>query len=42
MEEAGRGVMEAAVIGMPDATSAWMADQLGRPSPSRVVRALRG
>jgi hydroxymethylglutaryl-CoA lyase len=24
------------------ATSAWMADQLGRPSPSRVVRALRG
>jgi hydroxymethylglutaryl-CoA lyase len=23
-------------------TSAWMAEQLGRPSPSRVVRALRG
>nr|WP_225954133.1 hydroxymethylglutaryl-CoA lyase [Kibdelosporangium phytohabitans] len=23
-------------------TSAWMADQLGRPSPSRVVQALRG
>ena len=23
-------------------TSAWMADRLGRPSPSRVVRALRG
>ena len=23
-------------------TSAWMAEQLGRPSPSRVVRAMRG
>jgi hydroxymethylglutaryl-CoA lyase len=23
-------------------TSAWMAEQLGRPSPSRVVRALAG
>jgi hydroxymethylglutaryl-CoA lyase len=23
-------------------TSAWMAERLGRPSPSRVVRALRG
>jgi hydroxymethylglutaryl-CoA lyase len=23
-------------------TSAWMAQRLGRPSPSRVVRALRG
>ncbi|MDT7710137.1 MAG: hypothetical protein QOG20_5744, partial [Pseudonocardiales bacterium] len=23
-------------------TSAWMAGQLGRPSPSRVVRALSG
>jgi hydroxymethylglutaryl-CoA lyase len=24
------------------ATSGWMADQLGRPSPSRVVQALIG
>lgn len=32
------GVDLASLVG----TSAWMADQLGRPSPSRVVRALAG
>lgn len=38
----GLGVEHGADLAALVETSAWMADQLGRPSPSRVVRALAG
>lgn len=38
----GLGIAHGVNLDALAATSAWMADQLGRPSPSRVVRALRG
>jgi hydroxymethylglutaryl-CoA lyase len=38
----GLGVRTGVDLDALAATSAWMASQLGRPSPSRVVRALRG
>jgi hydroxymethylglutaryl-CoA lyase len=38
----GLGVRTGADLGKLADTSAWMAGQLGRPSPSRVVQALRG
>jgi hydroxymethylglutaryl-CoA lyase len=38
----GAGVSTGVDLDALVATSAWMADQLGRPSPSRVVRALSG
>lgn len=38
----GLGVEHGADLSALVETSAWMADQLGRPSPSRVVRALAG
>jgi hydroxymethylglutaryl-CoA lyase len=38
----GLGVEHGVNLDELAATSSWMADQLGRPSPSRVVRALRG
>lgn len=36
----GLGIDTGVDLGLLSATSAWMADQLGRPSPSRTVRAL--
>ncbi|MEU6541854.1 hydroxymethylglutaryl-CoA lyase [Streptomyces sp. NPDC046859] len=36
----GLGIDTGVDLGLLVATSAWMADQLGRPSPSRTVRAL--
>jgi hydroxymethylglutaryl-CoA lyase len=36
----GLGIATGADLGRLTATSAWMAEQLGRPSPSRTVRAL--
>ncbi|MEV1020650.1 hydroxymethylglutaryl-CoA lyase [Streptomyces sp. NPDC050264] len=36
----GLGIETGVDLGRLSATSAWMADQLGRPSPSRTVRAL--
>ncbi|QEU94227.1 hydroxymethylglutaryl-CoA lyase [Streptomyces kanamyceticus] len=36
----GLGIDTGVDLGRLSATSAWMADQLGRPSPSRTVRAL--
>ena len=38
----GLGVEHGVDLDALAATSAWMAEQLGKPSPSRVVRALRG
>jgi hydroxymethylglutaryl-CoA lyase len=38
----GLGIETGADLGKLADTSAWMAKQLGRPSPSRVVQALRG
>jgi hydroxymethylglutaryl-CoA lyase len=38
----GLGVAHGVDLDALAATSAWMAEQLGRPAPSRVVRALRG
>ena len=38
----GAGVQTGADLDALVATSAWMAERLGRPSPSRVVRALAG
>ncbi|MEV8437190.1 hydroxymethylglutaryl-CoA lyase [Actinosynnema sp. NPDC051121] len=38
----GLGVEHGVDLGKLADTSAWMAERLGRPSPSRVVRALRG
>jgi len=38
----GLGIEHGVDLGALAATSAWMAGQLGRPSPSRVVRALTG
>jgi hydroxymethylglutaryl-CoA lyase len=38
----GLGVAHGVDLDALAATSAWMAEQRGRPSPSRVVRALRG
>jgi hydroxymethylglutaryl-CoA lyase len=38
----GLGVAHGVDLDQLVATSAWMAEQLGRPSPSRVVRALAG
>ena len=38
----GLGIAHGVDLDALVATSAWMAEQLGRPSPSRVVRALRG
>ncbi|MBB3661932.1 MULTISPECIES: hydroxymethylglutaryl-CoA lyase [Prauserella salsuginis group] len=38
----GLGVQHGADLDALVATSTWMAEQLGRPSPSRVVRALAG
>ena len=38
----GLGVAHGVDLGALVATSTWMAQQLGRPSPSRVVRALAG
>ena len=38
----GLGVDTSVDLGALVTTSAWMAEQLGRPSPSRVVRALAG
>jgi hydroxymethylglutaryl-CoA lyase len=38
----GLGIDTGADLGRLVATSAWMADHLGRPSPSRTVRALAG
>jgi hydroxymethylglutaryl-CoA lyase len=38
----GLGIAHGVDLDALAATSAWMAEQLGRPSPSRVVRALRG
>jgi hydroxymethylglutaryl-CoA lyase len=38
----GLGVEHGVDLAALAATSAWMADRLGRPSPSRVVRALAG
>jgi hydroxymethylglutaryl-CoA lyase len=38
----GLGIEHGVDLDALAATSAWMAGQLGRPSPSRVVRALRG
>jgi hydroxymethylglutaryl-CoA lyase len=38
----GAGVQTGADLGSLVETSVWMAKQLGRPSPSRVVRALSG
>ncbi|MGD9525426.1 hydroxymethylglutaryl-CoA lyase [Pseudonocardia sp.] len=38
----GLGIAHGADLDTLVATSAWMAEQLGRPSPSRVVRALGG
>jgi hydroxymethylglutaryl-CoA lyase len=38
----GAGVRTGADLGSLVETSVWMAKQLGRPSPSRVVRALSG
>jgi hydroxymethylglutaryl-CoA lyase len=36
----GLGIEHGVDLDVLVATSVWMADQLGRPSPSRVVRAL--
>jgi hydroxymethylglutaryl-CoA lyase len=36
----GLGIETGVDLGRLTATSAWMAEQLGRPSPSRTVRAL--
>ncbi|MBC8091355.1 MAG: hydroxymethylglutaryl-CoA lyase, partial [Pseudonocardia sp.] len=38
----GLGIAHGVDLRALAATSAWMAQQLGRPSPSRVVRALTG
>ena len=38
----GLGIETGVDLGLLTATSAWMADRLGRPSPSRTVRALAG
>jgi hydroxymethylglutaryl-CoA lyase len=38
----GLGIETGVDLGRLVETSAWMAEQLGRPSPSRVVRALTG
>ncbi|MEU3740200.1 MULTISPECIES: hydroxymethylglutaryl-CoA lyase [unclassified Streptomyces] len=38
----GLGIETGVDLGKLTATSAWMAEQLGRPSPSRTVRALTG
>ena len=38
----GLGVETGADLAKLADTSAWMAQRLGRPSPSRVVQALRG
>ena len=38
----GAGVATGVDLESLVATSAWMAEQLGRPSPSRVVKALAG
>lgn len=38
----GLGVATGVDLALLSATSAWMADRLGRPSPSRTVRALTG
>jgi hydroxymethylglutaryl-CoA lyase len=38
----GLGIETGVDLGRLSATSAWMAEQLGRPSPSRTVRALTG
>lgn len=38
----GLGIETGVDLGLLTATSAWMAEQLGRPSPSRTVRALSG
>ena len=38
----GLGIAHGVHLDSLAATSAWMAERLGRPSPSRVVRALRG
>ncbi|MFC8129639.1 hydroxymethylglutaryl-CoA lyase [Streptomyces sp. NPDC057302] len=38
----GLGIETGVDLGRLTATSAWMAEQLGRPSPSRTVRALTG
>lgn len=38
----GLGIAHGADLGKLVATSTWMAERLGRPSPSRVVRALGG
>jgi hydroxymethylglutaryl-CoA lyase len=38
----GLGILTGVDLDALAATSAWMAEQLGRPSPSRVVRALTG
>ena len=38
----GLGIAHGVDLDALAATSAWMAEQLGRPAPSRVVRALRG
>ncbi|GAB2822501.1 hydroxymethylglutaryl-CoA lyase [Streptomyces daliensis] len=38
----GLGIETGVDLGRLTATSAWMADKLGRPSPSRTVRALTG
>lgn len=38
----GLGIETGVDLGLLTATSAWMAEQLGRPSPSRTVRALTG
>ncbi|MFI6087298.1 hydroxymethylglutaryl-CoA lyase [Streptomyces sp. NPDC051218] len=38
----GLGIETGVDLGKLTATSAWMAEQLGRPSPSRTVRALSG
>jgi len=38
----GLGIDTGIDLGRLVATSTWMADRLGRPSPSRTVRALAG
>jgi hydroxymethylglutaryl-CoA lyase len=38
----GLGIQTGVDLGALVATSTWMAEQLGRPSPSRVVQALAG
>jgi hydroxymethylglutaryl-CoA lyase len=38
----GLGIETGVDLGKLVETSVWMAEQLGRPSPSRVVRALAG